>query len=345
MEKTVYLIGAGASANAIPIVSKFPRELASFKRWINSQKLTDNTIVNDLAWLVESIVTLANDTEPENDKLKHVSIDTFAKRLYITRCDDDLTKLKRLVTVFLIYCQYKQTDIRYDSFFASLLKGRSLKMPDDIRIISWNYDHQFETAYMEYSDYDLKRAYSELNVINNAVVSQGEIQRESVQSRFSIFKVNGNALFYNVKGDFSELPKGLDDVELANKLVEMYLQKYLTNSLTFAWEEEQNAYSSNNTKHQISELISLATYDATRLVVIGYSFPYFNRDVDMKMLGQLNNLSHIVIQDLPETIEGVYERLAPLLDANIRNAIGGFTNSGRPVKVQPLKNHSTFYLP
>jgi len=343
-EKTVYLIGAGASANAIPIVSEFPRKLELFRRWINSQPLTDGTIVTDLTWLVQSIVTLANDNELEKDKLKHVSIDTFAKKLYITKQEKELVKLKRLLTIYLIYCQYKQTDIRYDSFFASLLKGKSLKMPDDIRIISWNYDHQFESAFMEYSDFDLKKAYSALNVINNAVISNEDSQNVDVQSKFSIFKVNGSALFYNIKKDFTELEKGLDDEKLANKLAEIYLQKHLTNSLTFAWEEEQNT-EGDSTKHQINELVSLATNDATRLVVIGYSFPYFNRDVDMKMLGQLNDLSHIVIQDLPETIEGVYERLTPLLSENIRKAIGSYSISGRLVKVDLLKNHSTFYLP
>ena len=54
---------------------------------------------------------------------KHASVDTLAKKLYLTKKPKELFKLKLALSAFFVLEELKgKTDYRYDAFYASILK-------------------------------------------------------------------------------------------------------------------------------------------------------------------------------------------------------------------------------
>ena len=81
----------------------------------------------------------------------HATIDTYARKLYLTRNLRDFRKLKNVLSAFFVWEQLEhKPDNRYDTFLANVLEIPNLNLPKDISIISWNYDSQIETAYQAY---------------------------------------------------------------------------------------------------------------------------------------------------------------------------------------------------
>ncbi|WP_448529231.1 hypothetical protein [Raineya sp.] len=132
------------------------------------------TLIEDIEWLL---------SHSEN----HASIDTFAKKLFIKGKHDDLNKLKAAFSVYLIVEQLiNKADKRYDSFYASLLNHNYYEFPPNLRILSWNYDSQFELAFSDYTDsknIDSNKSY--LNVITKYTYDKPR------GSKFCLLKLNG----------------------------------------------------------------------------------------------------------------------------------------------------------
>lgn len=83
---------------------------------------------------------------------EHATIDTYGKKLYLTRRTNELKRLKNVLTTFFVWAQLvSKTDQRYDTFLANILQNETLSIPNGISVISWNYDSQFEMAYRNYS--------------------------------------------------------------------------------------------------------------------------------------------------------------------------------------------------
>ena len=74
-----------------------------------------------------------------------------------------------------------------------------------------------------------------------------------------------------------------------NYTAALYYSRQFYPSLSFAW-EKQNADSS------IINFSIQGTNDAEVLVVIGYSFPFFNREVDREIIGAMKNLKIVYFQ-------------------------------------------------
>ncbi|MDR3653136.1 MAG: hypothetical protein P4L34_09220 [Paludibacter sp.] len=197
MNKVTFLFGAGASMNALPIVNQIPQRIVELIEYLEQDifilendktfnKCGSKTRRDFQLEMIESLKWM-------QDKSKnHASIDTFAKKLYLKGESDDLRKLKIAMSIFFIAEQAgKKTDARYDSFFASILKDHAQDFPDNIRILSWNYDYQFELSYAEYSNtYDIQRNQRSL------MISQQNDHRENWNG-FRIIKLNGTTGLIN----------------------------------------------------------------------------------------------------------------------------------------------------
>lgn len=86
------------------------------------------------------------------DIKEHATIDTLARKLYLTTQLNQFYKLKSLLSAFFVWAQLSyKPDSRYDTFLANILEEESLSIPKDISVISWNYDSQIETAYRSYN--------------------------------------------------------------------------------------------------------------------------------------------------------------------------------------------------
>lgn len=312
MEKIVYLLGAGASRgtrdtkdlslkydlltkegtiqygftcsnilSGLPVVNEIPGRLSLLLSCLalSKKKLQDMRVEDKyLNSLIEDIMWLRYNTE------RHASVDTFAKKLYLINNQDDYFRLKRALVVYLTYEQYNKPDGRYDSFFASILGKDKDDLPHNISILSWNYDCQVEMAYEEYlrSDDIATTAYY-LHEFDKTTERMDDSPYHK-QDGFKIIKLNGTALINN--GSYFGKDKHND---VAQSLINLYKEINPSNiRLSFAWERMGAKFQT---------LISDSITDADVLVVIGYSFPFFNREVDRFIFKSMPNLKKIYIQD------------------------------------------------
>lgn len=313
MTNIVYLLGAGASAQALPVVNQIPNRLEELIRVLSQEEnsLSENesfskfnsyskreiqrNLIEGLDWLRKKC-------------LDHASIDTFAKKLYLTGNENELDKLKQCLAIFLIWeeCSNKP-DGRYDTFWASILSDGITSFPGNIQILSWNYDTQFEMSYMQYLSESLWRIVASRKRVN--IINDLDSVVELKSNNFRIVKLNGSTDFW---GDSRLRPYNYIDIinqrgeaQIVDSLVDAYskaaFQKELHSNIRFAWEARKNPMS-------IGELASQADI----LIVIGYSFPFFNREVDRAIINGMTNLNKVYIQDMnPQNIK---ERFFAVLD-------------------------------
>ena len=313
MSRIVYLLGAGASygrrgeklvdfktekltkdgvvsgrgscvniESGVPVVNEIPGRLAHMAyrmtNLLNAQGSTlDRSILKELIEDLEWLQTMTS---------RHATIDTFAKKLFLTNNQSDYQRLKNLLLVFLFFEQViNEPDQRYDTFLASILQNDVNHLPDDITVVSWNYDFQFELAYNEYVKADNLSILSEISLYSHDKLSErrgGEPYHG--HKGFNLLKLNGSSF---VAGDNSYY-KIKKEQSLATML-EMYSRlDAKSNRISFAWERMNDQYI-----RRIGDCIS----DAKVLVIIGYSFPFFNREVDRAIFDNMPGLEKIYIQD------------------------------------------------
>lgn len=331
MSNLVYLLGAGASANAIPVVSKFNDRLklfidilscASFKKKILFTNFKLTKIYNKYVELFENLFP-----EIEN----HASIDTLAKKLYLRRELAKLHVLKKLISSFLVFEQKIKdynpvdeldvkerwekvrdlvmfnNDKRYDVFLASILSEKELKIlvPKDINVVSWNYDNQIELSYNDFLVEDDEYSHHRLNCVHKHLHEN--------ENPFLI-KLNGSASWYHTKK--AQYPEeGYHKYENLNQhLLHIICKEYEEGHhfIKFAWEADDKIHKSdliqNDSLNQAIECFK----NAEILVIIGYSFPTYNRQVDRRLFSALpSNLQTIYVQnpnqDITKRVEAILE--------------------------------------
>ncbi|MGN6179271.1 MAG: hypothetical protein ACTHNW_08825 [Mucilaginibacter sp.] len=308
MEQIVYLLGAGASAQCLPVVSEMSNSISLASRLyaqttqffmrqgntnINHQHAQQ--LLQELDWL-----------EKECNIQTNFSIDTYAKKLKLSGKIPEYERLKNVLALyFTLQQKFKQTDVRYDNFWATLLDTKD-SFPKNLKILSWNYDFQLEISYQDFLNTEsLKDSANKLKVIT----PQTQNIKESLANEFCVFKINGSATFTSeVKKSSEYIVDGLKNKSL-NEVIEKITQHYssiisnnelllhFNNHLSYAWE--------HNFESEFYNLMSKTLADTTILVVIGYSFPYFNRKQDKKILNDfMPRLKKVYFQDLnPENLK------------------------------------------
>jgi len=332
--KVTFLFGAGASRHTLPIISEIPEQLKSFIDEMKNPALIldegkfkdlntkdnkleiQNLLITDLEWLLDL-------------SSRHASVDTAAKKLFIKGNYGGLTRLKVALSIFFVFEQLKKKpDYRYDAFFASLLQDGIRSFPDNVRIISWNYDYQFELSYQEYSGD--KRISSSQAMLN--VVTKFDYSKRTSDS-FKICKLNGTTGLFKDRGfhqytyvdDFDrELDKELMESFVRNYAVAVYFSNQFYPSLSFAWERQ-------NSETDIVSFAAKEVLDTETLVVIGYSFPFFNREIDRSIIGTMANLKSVYFQ-APDA-ENIIDRFQ-----SIRPDI-------EKLKIKPIHDVFQFFLP
>jgi hypothetical protein len=301
MANITYLFGAGASCGALPIVKNIPDRL---KKLINilvdpSFQLDDSekfdlrvgsskSKLNHLKDMVKILKWLLTEC------FNHSTVDTFAKKLTIIKDYDNLKKLKIALSIFFIFEQAKNSpDQRYDTFFASILDSVH-NLPDEIKILTWNYDYQFEISFSNYSNIKkITTNQAMLNIYEKYV--QGDLPNPD---KFGIFKINGT-IGFTTNQRFNRLVYSIEMVESINKeFIEEVTRNYVQamynsnihQSLSFGWEEDRfGSGFFENVQQNIENSVAL--------VVIGYSFPFFNRNIDKIIIKSMTNLKRVYFQD------------------------------------------------
>lgn len=314
MKNVTYLIGAGASAGkrgengyiveGLPCVNEISNCL-----WDICNLIDRTTIPNDIEWMDPQIgLASLEDWEKARKTLwqslqglrihceQNATIDTYAKKLVLKEQQAAFKELEQLLALFFIFLQMQNSpDSRYDTFLANILEP-NLHFPKNIRVISWNYDSQFEIAYSGYDE-------------------QGELllgyKNAMFDMDYEIIKINGTATFGNqtsivkLRKDIWQKIRAIKDepnrseqlqkeqtwVQAFVYLYQLYVVGKKDNThLSFAFDSSQPSEKIYNRVDRI-----IAQTDA--LVIIGYTFPFFNREIDRKILRYLKTNAKIYIQD------------------------------------------------
>lgn len=233
-----------------------------------------------------------------------------------------LDKLKCILSLFFIWEQLEhKPDNRYDTFLANVLEAKILTLPKDISILSWNYDSQIEIAYRSYK-MDSGLAIYEKNI-------QGQWPQLTPNGR--IIKVNGSATL----ADDSVLQGIMNNKEVPIEVQLIHYYSYAMSDtsqlgiqfkthLSFAWEDTSNQLN-------LIDTISATVSDTQYVVIIGYSFPYFNRVTDRSIFAAMPNLKKVYVQDInPDAVIQAIQAVLP---------------SDRKIAVEPIKDCGQFFLP
>ena len=340
--RVVYLLGAGASEGALPVVSKIPAKLGEHLRWLKQRgarlngkrQLVPGEAASDQAKLLEEYTQIIAILKRQAEA--HQSIDTYAKKLFLKRSDNKADQrfadLKVGLSLFLSWVQTKQRkpDARYDGFLASVLTNGadgSVGIPKEVLILNWNYDQQLALAFNAYQlNGTLDSAMEELGMRPLELLAN-----ESSKPCRSVH-LNGMFALWGESGAIEGLtPWGSRKEEdlLDALLLSYYRVRYAPglnpNSLLlrFAWENEEDPR---------LEMIEGALENCEALVVIGYSFPFFNRRIDRRIIGAMESLQRIYIQAPTSSAQDIARTVRTMELPDV-------------CKVEVYENTTTFFLP
>lgn len=345
--KITYFLGAGASYNSIPIWKGQGESMINGANWVidliknnvtvkqEFPKLSNNSILIDFFTKLKYYGILA---------IEYGSIDIYAKRLYLLNQNSELNELKKCLSVYFDlwenflhekYHLYMGTDVfqndrvkyvKIDKRYLALLsvileKGNNFPaINPNISFVTWNYDLQLESAFESFlprKSISLEDTNKYLNFMSSEVNS----------GRKEVLHLNG------FRGYFSEANKTFDTVERKNcSTIEDYLNGFLQNYTQF-----KNPDYNNSIKYAwelSSESLRIAKEimgNTNILIIIGYSFPAFNRAIDSQLIKEFENgegHKEVIYQD-------------PGANQDIVNSL--FSES---MKVKLLKeNTNQFYIP
>lgn len=334
MANVTYYIGAGASAGkraengaileGLPCVNEITHRIDNLISRISKAKLYEGDrdwrmphfqlyTVGD--WESAKQRLIANLSQLRDACWRNATIDTYAKKLVLQERKIELEHLERLLTFYFVVEQVLGIpDSRYDTFLANVLENLQ-QFPDNIKVISWNYDSQFEIAFYEYEKKNRLKIGSKLSSENQP---------------YDILKLNGSATFQGPdylpayilqrKEDMKKIGHknlyGDADVKMENILPDLVLLYHLyvgeatlerehKTNLSFAFDYNQL---SDVMLHRANQIIEKTDV----LVIIGYTFPFFNRETDRKVLDFLDPDTEIYIQDRnPERVKQSFLAVCP----------------------------------
>lgn len=328
MPKVTYILGAGASAGqkdvdgnrlrGVPTICEFAQECQSCIAWLKTQNYdgeNSQLFEHELEWLY-SICS------------NYPTVDTYAKLLFAIQQSAEYERLKTVLSFFLTLVQKRYPrDIRYDGWVAALVDENG-SFPDNMNILSWNYDAQFEMAYSGYlQDVELKKLWGITNVLNKTFV-----YTPKNNDKFSIVKLNGTAFLHwgdgmGSTGIYDLLVYPQNDRPIENMLAQMFpavSSTNVVNELSYAWEKRDY-------NDVFIQAIKNKVQDTEVVVVIGYSFPYVNRFMDKFIFASMPKLQKIYVQDL--NAESVVETMRGRIDGR------------EHILIVPQKGLNQFYIP
>ncbi|WP_147456105.1 hypothetical protein [Leptospira stimsonii] len=262
--------------------------------------ILSNEFIEDCNWLGENGV-------------KHGTIDVFAKKLYLKRKTNDLKRLKRTLSFFLLFKQMQvPNDNRYDIFLTTVmkLKDEDMYIPDEVILGTWNYDNQILISLLNIlGSFELNHA---LQYINIQPWHKGKSGKEGIPK---LFHSNGMAGFVSLPfqtEDFYHFLTKQFNRESAEEFNKIYDKIGKENSaqfqINFAWENVGEIEVARS--EFIKSLANVETF-----VVIGYSFPTFNREYDKRLFKEAKSLKKIYVQD--KAPDGIIERVRSLLEEDL----------------------------
>jgi hypothetical protein len=287
-----YILGAGASHQALPVVREMTAAIESQLQWLQNEIPVD---------LKEANPDKYSDVLREYCKKakEYGTFDTYARSLYLLGENDELNSLKYHLSIFFAmeiyrkekkysgregnYEKGREIDLRYYGWLATILKQENA-LPENVHILSWNYDLQVELAIARF------RRMTNINgLIEDQMLSVKRRPEDDVPFLVHLNGVAGiqkndtttHLMFKNCLNE----DKWTVDVQSMLKYYNTYFKDsdkdkcagFVAEPFSFAWEE-------NPMRSKIQAACDMILAETDILVVIGYSFPSFNRKWDLRLL-------------------------------------------------------------
>ncbi len=284
MSNVVYLLGAGASYYSMPlsIGNKITHittldDIESGKVVINEGDYSFSEDLMRVAGKIESLYNIGSLAHHQHESAEDVkkitrlmfefsaesgkfkSIDTYARYIWITNPD----KFDLLKESLFAYFWFKQhllnfrPDYRVADFLVTIV-NKDKKIPESINILSWNYDTQLESEFYrlfpESKGFQSHYSSTRISDINSYIIHLNGM---------GITKKESNKYHYC---NFKEL----------DSFLSKYCHHDLESDILFSWERETDDPDYIHSKNIMS--------NSNVLVIIGYSFPFFNKEVDNQLI-------------------------------------------------------------
>jgi hypothetical protein len=297
--KVTYLLGAGASAKVLPTVKttssteSLSQSLRTFAEKLKVDLIVDSSYKDFITDLVFDLHWLADNAA------KFGTPDTFAKFLYL-QDRQSLPRLKNTLSFYFTVEQFinNKIDDRALIFLTTVIQRNNI-FPTNIKILNWNYDFQIQLAAEVFKKEGFHPGFVSVHSppligyyppLGSEFIVNNEINVKDI----AMVHLNGIAGFYfsehggHILNLFlNQKPKDIN--EIIEKIIVDSDKKH--NLLTFAWENEtDSAYYLRNRIEQAKALIA----ETDILVIIGYSFPFFNRTIDKKVFDSLKDCGKLI---------------------------------------------------
>ena len=297
-KKTTYLLGAGASADAVPLAADLPDAMIAWARTMSTDPGMARECGNHAHF-----GTFSKDLQMYARRAKDSGgIDAYAQVLDLQSGHNDLNRLKAVLSCWLLARQRTgKRDIRYFPFLSYLATRGSERSKVVFRphsnVLSWNYDLQPEIACFHHLKMEAEFITQTLAAPPHETGAHNEIDEE----HFFVVRLNGCAGSHcgrsEVTGDRYTRAHSLihlsDGFEAMRKILDLYgsyVNGDLIPAISFAWER------GSTYQRFYRERVLEALEHTTTLVIIGYSYPPTNMEIDQDLL-RVMKLDEIIIQD------------------------------------------------
>lgn len=288
MSEITYILGAGASFQSIPLVGTFNNRLLEFAEFVNGlgQVGFVGEQRNKFIQASEAIKNLYEEFS------SHQSFDTYFKKQFHLGNDNAINQGKRLLNMYFTWEHdrssiiqitgnleknnhfYKRAlfDKRYDALIAGLLKPykNTAETLCKINFITWNYDLNLLQSIKNFfaPNLSFKEFIQKIEKPNFYW---------NINDQISIINVNGH--FYSSDYDnFRDLGNLNGRRIIEDKVLDEYFLSPTmdddANRIKFAWELNESE------QQQLLYHINRNVENSQQVVVIGYTFPLYNRIID-----------------------------------------------------------------
>jgi hypothetical protein len=322
MEYITYLLGAGASANVLPVVKRngskqgIAQELENFLTEIMREIPVLSQLKGRLYDQLHKIIKTCMDFGTPDLAAKH----------YLEKKDEDnYGMLKLLLSEYFYFVESSpnKTGVGFDGQnldprvvpFLTTITNKG-KIPKEVRILSWNYDTQIEMGAQKL--HPVKGRYNDFNESFHVWPSHAN-DTDRIDKDYFLLHLNGTARYmYSERHLAVENPSPLDFAKKEEPL------------LSFAWEDDENYNKPDFTRRRL-ELATRMIENTTILVVIGYSFPFFNRKIDTELFKAMKKLKKVYFQDPHRDGQFLFSQF------NLRKS--------RIVTIEHIKDPTQYYVP
>lgn len=342
MPQVLYILGAGASANVLPIINDI----------IYGNKIVQKGLMAELIEFTTKLATWSqyqHYLELCNEAKAFTTPDTFAKFLYATNRDDDYIKFKRIISSYFFWKEHvepnktKCLDRRVISFITTLSDNAG-NFPKDVNIISWNYDSQFITAidnarktvknnsfvpnFKNFPlNYDTTIDKAELNFVHLNGIAGYTYDLDANRKLNKLGNANEPLWTFQNMRNYSQG----DIASRIKDVVDLFSAENENLLISYAWESEFKSIRDYHFANEKLEYAKALALDTDILVVIGYSFPFFNRDIDKEIFKEMRmGLNKIYFQD-------------PYLDGKF--LYSQFSLDPSSVYVEHIQNVNNYFVP